>query len=125
MMKLPDWQIALLCNRFYLCEAIVNETNIFNYIALGTAIVFKVNRLPLYYSKYYVNIPVLINHFYIGKPGWYGIKLSDYSIGRYFVCVGCQSNPYVVEIMAANDIETYSVPLDLMGIMDCKRVCNT
>ena len=125
MMKLPDWQIALLCNRFYLCEAIVNETNIFNYIALGTAIVFKVNRLPLYYSKYYVNTPVLINHFYIGKPGWYGIKLSDYFIGRYFVCVGCQSNPYVIEIMASNDIETYSVPLDLMGIVDCKRVCNT
>ncbi|MDC2300163.1 hypothetical protein PO076_10940 [Bacteroides stercoris] len=39
MMKLPDWQIALLCNRFYLREAIVNETNIFNYIALGAAIV--------------------------------------------------------------------------------------
>ena len=40
MMKLPDWQIALLCNRFYLREAIVNETNIFNYIALGAAIIF-------------------------------------------------------------------------------------
>nr|DAP72105.1 MAG TPA: hypothetical protein [Caudoviricetes sp.] len=67
--------------------------------------------MPFCNGKYYVNIPIFIKHFDVSKFGWYGIKLSDYSVRRHSIRVGSQSNPYVVEIMVSNDIKTYSVPL--------------